>query len=225
MLFLLTVLSQLSSALEPHLVVTGRAVISAQPERAAVDVGVITEAPEAQAAASQNASKLDRVLNALRDELGPGADFETLSYTLRPNYRRPAPREEPVLTGYVASNIVRIKDLALDAVGKAIDLASASGSNTIHNISFSLRDENAAKSEALRQAAADARAKADTLAGALGVSVVRILTATEGEPDIVRPMPAFRSEMAMAQADVTTPVEPGTIEIRASVTLVVEISQ
>jgi len=40
----------------------------------------------------------------------------------------------------------------------------------------------------------------------------------------VRPMPMYRTEMAMAQADSPpTPVEAGTIEVRASVTLVVGI--
>jgi uncharacterized protein YggE len=70
----------------------------------------------------------------------------------------------------------------------------------------------------------DARAKAETLAEALGLRLQGILEVSEGEADVVRPMPAmpmYRAEMAMAQAD--TPVEAGAIEIRASVTLVVAV--
>jgi uncharacterized protein YggE len=38
-------------------------------------------------------------------------------------------------------------------------------------------------------------------------------------------MPMYRAEMAMASAaSPQTPVEPGAIEVRASVTLVVEVS-
>lgn len=210
----------------PQIRVSGRATITVQPEQAEVDVGVVTEAPEADDAARENATKLDAVLKALRAELGPGARFETVSYSLQPLYQRPEPRGEPRVTGYTATNIVGVRELELDAVGKVIDVATSSGGNSIRNIRFSLRDEDAAKTRALREAAADAKAKSETLAEALGVQIIRILSATEGEPDVIRPMPMYRSEVAMAQAAAApTPVEPGSIEIRASVTLVVEISK
>jgi uncharacterized protein YggE len=130
-----------------------------------------------------------------------------------------------VLTGYSATNVVRVKDLALDKVGEVIDLATSSGANSVSNIAFGLRDEAAAKARALREAANDAKAKADALADALGVQVLGILSVSEGEPDIVRPMPMYRAEMAMAQgAAPPTPIEAGAIEVRASVTLVVLIT-
>ncbi len=208
----------------PHIRVTGRATVSEKPEKASVDVGVVTEAPEAKDAARLNAEKLDFVLKAIRNDLGSGANFETVSYSLNPVYRYPEARTEPVLTGYSATNVVRVKELALDKVGEVIDLATSSGANSVANIAFGLRDEAAAKARALREAAIDARAKADALANALGLQVLGILSVSEGEPDIVRPMPTYRAEMAMAQAGPPpTPVEVGVIEVRAIVTLVVLI--
>ncbi len=230
-LFLLIALSALPARAAEQTVesassirVTGRATVSVPPEQASVDVGVVTEAPEAKEAARLNAEKLDFVLKAIRNALGAGAKFETVSYSVNPVYRYPEPRTEPVLTGYSATNFVRVKELALDKVGEVIDLATSSGANSVSNIAFGLRDEAAAKARALREAAIDARAKADVLADALGLQVLGILSVSEGEPDIVRPMPMYRAEMAMAQADAQpTPVEAGAIEVRASVTLVVAI--
>ena len=203
----------------PQIRVTGRATVSVPPEEASVDVGVVTEAPEAKDAARLNAQKLDVVLKAIRTALGSGANFETVSYSLNPVYRYPEPRTEPVLRGYSASNVVRVKELALDKVGEVIDLATSSGANSVSNIAFGLRDEAAAKARALREAAIDAKAKADALADALGVQVLGILSVSEGEPEIIRPLPTYRAEMAMAQATPPTPVEAGAIEVRASVTL------
>jgi uncharacterized protein YggE len=225
--FLFTVLTMSQGPVEPPQIrVTGRAVVSVPPERAEVDVGVVTEAPEAQQAASQNAQKLDSVLKALRSALGPGAKFETVSSSLQPVYQRPEPGRQPRVTGFTATNVVGVRELELDSVGKVIDVATSSGGNTVRNIRFSLRDEKAVKTRALREAAEDADAKAKTLAEALGVHIVGILSATEGEPDVIRPVPMARAEMAMAQAAAPpTPVEPGTIEVRASVTLVVQISK
>ena len=199
--------------------------MSVQPEQASVDIGVVTEAPEAKDAARLNAEKLDRALKAIRSALGSGAKFETVSYSLNPVYRYPEPRREPVLTGYSATNVVRVKELPLDKVGEVIDLATSSGANSVSNIAFGLRDEAAVKARALREAAIDARAKASALADALGVQVLGVLSVSEGEPDIVRPMPMYRAEMAMAQVDAPpTPFEAAAIEVRASVTLVVGIS-
>lgn len=207
----------------PQIRVTGRATMSVQPEQASVDVGVVTEAPEAKDAARLNAEKLDAVLKVIRNALGSGAKFETVTYALHPVYRHPEPRQEPVVTGYSATNVIRVKELALDKVGEVIDLATASGANSVSNITFGLRDEAAAKARALRDAAVDAKAKADALADALGVQILGILSVSEGEPDIVRPMPIYRAELAMAQAAPPTPVEAGPIEVRASVTLSVSI--
>lgn len=209
----------------PRIRVTGHAVVTVQPERAEVDVGVVTQDREAQPAARRNAEKLDATLRSLREALGPdGAQFETVSYSLQPVYERPEPRSEPVVTGYTATNVVRVKELELDSIGKVIDIATSTGANTIRNIAFRLKDEGEVKTRALREAAKDARVKADVLADALGVRILRILTVSEGEADVVRPMPMYRSELAMAQAAPPTPVEPGSIEVRATVTLVLEIS-
>lgn len=203
----------------------GRATVSVEPERAQVDIGVVTEASEADAAARTNAEKLDAVLRALERTLGPGANLETTGYSLRPNYHRPEPRQEPVLTGYTVSNTVRVKELGLDDVGKVVDVATGAGANSVGNIVFSLRDEAAAKTEALRLAALEARQKAETLAGALGVRIVRVLSASEGEASVVRPRQQRFAMAEMAQAAAPpTPVEPGAIDINASVTLVVEIA-
>jgi uncharacterized protein YggE len=205
----------------PSIRVTGRATLNVQPEQASVDVGVVTEATDAKDAARLNAEKLDAVLKALRNAI-PGAKLETISYSLNPVYQYPE-RAAPVLSGYSATNVVRVKEVALEKVGEVVDAATSSGANSVSNIAFGLKDETAAKARALRDAAIDAKAKSEALADALGVQVLGILSVTEGEPDVVRPMPMYRqAEMAMADAP-QTPIEAGPIEVRASVTLVVSI--
>jgi uncharacterized protein YggE len=207
----------------PSIRVTGTATLSVPPEEASIDLGIVTEAPDAKDAARQNAQKMSAVLEALRGKLGANARIETISYSLDPVYRYPE-RSEPVLSGYSARNIVRVQELPLDKVGETIDLATTSGANSVSNVSFGLRDEKAAKARALRDAAADAKAKADTLADALGVRVQGILAVLEGEPEVIRPLgPVYRAELAMADKAAPTPIEGGKIQVNATVTLVVAI--
>src|SRR5262245_20011777 len=96
----------------PSIRVTGRSTLNVQPEQASVDVGVVTEATDAKDAARLNSEKLDSVLKALRSAI-PGAKLETISYSLNPVYQYPE-RAAPVLSGYSATNVVRVKELRLD---------------------------------------------------------------------------------------------------------------
>ena len=209
----------------PTIRVGGEATINAKPDQAELDLGVVSQATTGQAAAAQNAQKLDAVLAQLRKMLGSGADIKTLSYNLTPNYRYPKEGGQPSISGYTASNVIEIKTGDLPQVGKLIDAATQSGANTVQSLRFSLKDEQPVLSQALRAAALKARAKADALASALGVKIVRVLHVDEGGQPM-RPIYAESMTMrATAESAAPTPVEPGTIEVQASVTLTVEIAQ
>ncbi len=210
----------------PHIRVTGEATVSTRPDLAEVDIGVVTQAPTADAAAAQNAQQLDAVVTVLRKQLGANASIRTTGYSLAPNYRYPREGGRPTINGYTATNVVQVKTERLAEVGKVIDQATQSGANTIQRLRFTLKNEGGARAQALREAATDARDKANALAAALGLRVVRIASVTEGEPARVIPL-SRETMMTMAQRSeaAPTPVEPGTVDVRATVTLVVEVAQ
>jgi hypothetical protein len=208
----------------PSIRVTGEAIVTVKPDQAIIDIGVVTQAATAQAAASQNAQKTDAVISDLKRVLGASADIKTISYSVQPNYRYPRDGGQPTIAGYNASNTVQVKINDLNQVGKVIDTATQSGANNINALRFTLRDEQAARTQALQEAAVKARAKAQALATALGLRVQRILHVEEGG-QISHPLPINgRAMVEMAQA-APTPIEAGTIEIRATVTMMVEIAQ
>jgi uncharacterized protein YggE len=212
------------SAAPSSIRVTGVATVTAKPDRAHVDVGVVTQAPQSQTAASQNAQRLDAVLAALHKALGPGVDVRTISYSLNPDYQYHPNGGQPSISGYTATNVVRITLDDLGKIGNVIDTATQAGANRVPSIEFALRDEQATRVQALKEAAGKARAEADALAGALGLKVIRILTVEEGGPVAV---PLRTLSMAEARAGpmaVTTPVQPGTIDVTANVTLTVEVA-
>lgn len=202
---------------EPSVRVTGSAVVMAQPDQAEIDIGVVTEAKTAASAANQNAQRVERVISELKKALGQNASIKTLSYSVSPSYRYPKEGGKPEITGYHASNIVRVTTVRLDEAGKTIDIATSAGANTIHNLQYTLKNEKAAQSAALREAAESAKAKAEALAAALSLKVVRVLSVAENQVPIIAPL---RKAFATAEARATeTPVEPGTIEVRAEVVL------
>jgi uncharacterized protein len=207
----------------PLIRVTGEATVTTKPDQARIDIGVVAEAKNAQAAATDNAQKLDAVLGELRKALGPEADIKTISYSLTPLYYYPKEGGTPTITSYMATNVIQVKTNELSQVGKIIDTAAQSSANRIQSLQFTLKDEQAVYIQALREAVAKARAKAEAIASALGLKIVRVLSAEESGPPS-RPVHAESMQMRAAAAPVQTPVEPGTIEVRTTVTLAVEIA-
>ena len=210
-------------AVRPSVRATAEAVVTAKPDQAQIDIGVLTQAATARAAADENARKSDAVIAALHKLLGQDADIKTIGYALNPSYTYPKEGGQPKISGYTASNVVQVKSSDLKQVGTIIDTAYQTGANNINSLQFNLKNDEAVRAQALREAAAKARAKTEAIASALGLKIIRVLFAEESGP-VVRPMYA-NLEMAQAKAgDVATPIEPGTIEVRAIVTLTVEVA-
>jgi len=209
----------------PSITVNGEATIAAEPDQAQIDIGVFTQARSAPEASRENAERLARVLAEVKKLLGRGDEVKTSGYSLNPQYRYPQ-GGKPEIVGYIANNVVRIKTAKLDDVGKLIDTAMQAGANNINRLVFTLKDEEAARLDALRQASAKAKAKAEAIAASLGLKILRIASVTEGERSfqpIFRQAPMARGEALAAQAP--TPVEPGTVDVRSTVSLTAEVGE
>ena len=86
------------------------------------------------------------------------------------------------------------------------------GANQVSGPSLFRADQSAQYRQALRAAYADARTKAVALADAAGASVGRVVALVEAGG--ATPLPATAERLAD-----TTPIEPGTQEVQASVTV------
>jgi len=202
--------------------VTGTSTVTTNPDRARVDVGVVTQAPQSQVAVSQNARTFNDVMSSLRKTFDAHADIKSLSYSLNPDFQYHVSGGQPTISGYTATNVVRVTVDDLSKIGDVIDVATKAGANRVPNIQFALRDEDSVRTQALREAAVKAKAQAEALANALGLKVNRILTVDEGGPVIV---PARDVMFARAEpSSAATAIQPGSIEVNANVTLTVEVS-
>ena len=206
----------------PSIRVTGEAVVTANPDQARIEIGVVSQAESAQAAASQNAQRLDSVLNDLRRVLGNSADIKTISYSVSPNYRYPREGGKPTIVGHTANNVVRVKIDDLSLVGKVIDTATQSGANSIQRLQFTLKDEQKVQAAGVESGRGDRSCQSGFDRFGSGSQGERILLVEEAGGT----MPVIQERaFAMAKMDAAapTPVEPGTIDIRAVVTLTVEV--
>jgi hypothetical protein len=205
--------------------VTAQAKVSKAPDRVYIDIGVTTQAQSSQAAAQQNATRVSAVVAVVKRAAGSGAQLTTTQYSVSPNYNYPHDGASPSITGYTASNVVQVRLDDLRRIGPVIDAATQAGSNNVQDIRFALRDEEVPRAEALREAAQNARQDAEALAAALALRVVRVLAVGEQTPEVRPPMPLYAQKMSVAAAPaLATPVEAGTIDVNATVTLTVEVA-
>ncbi len=210
--------AQSAALRRPFIRSLGEGSVSVQPDLAKVNIGVVTIAATAQDASTQNAAKVAAVLGQLRQVLGVAGDIRTISYSVNANYTYPngAP---PVLVNYTASNTVEVTTTDLANIGKVIDAGAQAGANTIQGLQFSLKDEQPARSQALKLATQQARAHADAIAAGVNGRTGAVLAAEEGGSVSITPV------RSLAPAATPTPVLPGTVEVRGNVTLEVELIQ
>jgi uncharacterized protein len=204
--------------------VTGDAVVTAKPERAQIDVGVLTQEKQSQSTATQNARQLDAVVAALHKLLGESADIKTINYALNPDYQyRPLGGGKSSVSSYTALNVVRVTLDNLDQVGAVIDTATQAGANHVESVRFTVKDPQVLHSQAVREAALKARASADALASALNLKIIRILSVEE-MGDNPSPAGDLSDLRDPAAGPAPGPVQSSSFVVTANVTLTVEVS-
>jgi hypothetical protein len=186
----------------------GHGVITAVPDEAAVSAGVRTDAATAAQALAANARTANAVVDALKR--AGGTELQTQQVSLYPQSD-----QQGNVTGYTAQNTVSAKTKIAE-VGGLIDAAVAAGANTVDGPTLDLSDRDALYREALKKAVADARAKALALADAGGFGLGPVTTVVE--QGAASP-PVFQPLAAAAKGAGSTPVEPGTQDVTADVTV------
>lgn len=203
----------------PAIVTSGEASVRRVPDQAFITLAVETRARTPRDAQKQNAASMSEVQQRIA---GAGLDKDavrTTGYSIQQEFDfangRRTPRE------YVARNGLEIRIDAVDRTGEILDLAQA-GATTISGVRFDVKDRPAAVREALRLAVVDARARAEALAVGAGQTLGRILRIDDSRENPA-PMMMRMAASAKSTDDTSTALEPGTIEIRAQVTLTVAI--
>lgn len=198
--------------------VTGVGRASVRPDLADLRFGVTVTAPTVESARSANSGTLTAVIARLRSLGIDDHDLQTSIVSVSPQYDYSREGAPPRLAGYTFSNLVAALVRDIERVGEAIDAALTAGATNVDQIAFRVADQSSAEREAREAAVADARAKAETFASAAGVEITGVAALTESGSPVPYPMPALE-RMAFAAKDVSTPIEPGTNEVVATVSI------
>jgi uncharacterized protein YggE len=202
----------------PILSTSGQGEAKITPDRASVSVNVQTRGSTAAAAAAENATRTKAVFDAMARIGLPKDQVTTEGYTVYPEMQYNRDGGAPRVSGYVATNTVRVESKRTDQVGTIIDAAIGAGANLINGVTFYAESIDSARRQAIASAVASARADAEAMARAAGGSVGELLELSTGGPTIPpRPMFDMMAKRTMAAAE-ATPVNPGQQTVTVFVT-------
>jgi hypothetical protein len=200
----------------PGITVMGTGSAKAVPDVSDWSFGVQTDAETASAALKEASQATRRILHALRGAGVAKDDLRTEQVSL---YPRTSSDGRDVI-GYTASSSVQATVHDIGKAGSVVDAAVAAGANQVSGPMLRVADSQAQYREAVDAALDDAHARAEAIAAKAGVKLgapVAIIESGGGG----YPVPVY-DRMTVGAAEM--PIEPGTQEISASLTVTFAIS-
>ena len=206
---------------EHSITVSASGRITVVPDVARVNLGVTITKPTVKAVREAGAKAMTDIIDAIKGLGIAEADIQTTNLSLNPQYGNGT---TPKIVGYQISEQVQVTVRDLDKAGDVVDAAAAKGATDVNGISFEFADPVKAQNDARGAAVTAARVSAQAMAAAGNVSLGDVISITDATP--VSPFPYYTlgGIKGGAIADVATPVQPGTQDLSATVTVIFAIN-
>lgn len=198
------------------IVVSGTGRVAVDPDVADLRLGVAISRPTVVAARSAAAEAMSAILAAVTAAGVARRDVRTTVLSVQPRYDY-RDGQAPTLAGYDLANVVEITVRDLATLGGVVDGALTAGATSLDGLTFRVDDPREAEHAARTAAVVEARARADVLAAASGVTISGVTDISEGGPQPTWPQP--KATRMLTAADAGTPVEAGSTEIAVTVTI------
>lgn len=214
----------ISSAAPEGLTVTATGTIDAIPDVAKVTFGITHKASTVSAVEDEINETFERIEDALDEFDIEDEDIKTSNYRIYPEYDYRSKTRK--ITGYTGTHQQTITIRDLDDVNEIVDAVTDAGANMINNVNFTIDDSDEWNSRARAEAIKKAKAKAKLIADEADIKLGKILSIDQGTN---YPQPYYRDVTLEAgfgggsDEEILPDIEPGSQELRATVTLTYEI--
>lgn len=189
------------------------------PDLATLDLGVHTQAKTSEDAVNQNTQKINDVMKTLTDLGVKQVDTKTINFSLNPHYSY-TQEKGSFQEGFDLDQSVEVKIRDFQKIGDIIAKTTSAGANMIGGINFSIENRETAKSEARKQAIANAKIKAQQLSDLAGIKLGDIVNFNESENGGSGPIPLRMGVSSMALDKVAAPVvEAGQQQINLTISI------
>jgi hypothetical protein len=215
--------SAVCAASAPKLTVQGTGTASATPDVLTVTVDIDVTDPSAQASLVDDNTKASAVTAVLRDGGVPAKDIQTSDVSIQPDYNLAGS-----ITGYEMTDTLTAELRNFSTAGSVLDNLTAAAGNAarVDSLTFSIEDprtvEDTARTDAVHQAVSHARSMAQAAGERLG-PVCSLTDSTT--PDFGFDQPLKAASASTPNAQNTVPLQPGTQQESAQVSVVYSLEQ
>src|SRR3989344_1749312 len=214
--------------------VSGTGEVFAIPDTGEFSFSVVESGTTVKDAQGKATKKMNAILDAVKAMGIEDKDVKTTGYNSYPKYEYRTtgvcsqgycPPGKSVLVGYEVSQTVIVKVRNTDQAGEALTKVGSLGATNISGLDFVTDDIDKVRAEARDEAIADAKAKAETLAKALAVKLVKIVRFYENGSN---PAPIYygmgsAEKSISVDAQIVPRLPVGENEIVSSVSITYEI--
>lgn len=209
---------------ETEITVSGTGETQVSADTAVISLGVSARDQDVLKAQQKVNETIAAIRKALTEKGVKEENINTEYINIYAMYDYSSDQEQ--IAAYNASSTLAIRVTDMDSTGTLIDVAFEAGANTLNGISFSASDTEEARAASLKKAVADARAKAEILAEAAGLSITGIETVSEGGVySYDNTVGNFRAKGMSAmetEEDAGTVVQAAKLVVSATVTITFE---
>ena len=205
--------------------VSGEGAVSVPPDIAVLALGASATDQTVAAARDRAAVAMQAIVDAAKGNGVDEKDIRTTSFNIYPQYSYSEDKGQQI-TGYQVTNLASIIVRDIDQVSAVLDAVATAGGDLVRvdNVTFTVENPDQFLSDARTQALENARAHADELAAAAGVTLGQPLSIVESSGGFPPPQPMF-AEGGAAARDQATPVSPGEQKLTVMVSVVYAIEQ
>ncbi|NMM84191.1 hypothetical protein B2J88_07425 [Rhodococcus sp. SRB_17] len=160
--------------------VVGTGEVRGAPDILTAGIGVEVVAPDVTGAVSQSNEKARAMIDAMVAAGVATEDVQTSDLSVQPQYDG-NPYGGGTVTGYRATNSVRIIVRDLDKASGVLDAGIAAGGNAarLNTVAFDIDDDSKLLADARTRAFEDAKTRAEQYADLSGTSLSNVVTITE----------------------------------------------
>jgi hypothetical protein len=202
------------------IVIDGDGKVTGEPTLAEVSVGMYSDGRDVTEVQMANSKKVNAIIAALKGLGIASADMQTNNYSIAPKFDYKDGAQNVI--GYVVSQNLSVKVRDLSRVGAVVAKAGELGANQVNGVTFTIDDPTVQKQQARMMAIEDAKKKAEELANALGVKIVRVASFSESSTQPPAFPYAYRALDAAAAAPIPE-IQTGTLDVQSRVSVTFEI--
>ena len=216
-----------------QITVSGEGKVYVKPDVAIVSLGVTTQAKTVAEVTKSNTDKMNAVIDAVKALKVEEKDIQTTNYSLTPVYDYVVPSEVSIMypsasstmirsntvSGYKLEQDIQVKIRDFTKIGDILSKATASGSNQIGNLQFTIDNPEQYKEQARAQAIAKAKSNAQNLSKESGIGLGKLINVYENYNSIYSSAKGAGVVSMDSAVPAVPTIQPGQQEIDVTINL------